>query len=114
MKSVIWKFPFDVEDEFAMGIPIAARFLKVDVQDNTPSMWFEVPILEDNENVNYEQRRFKVVGTGHKFDASWLDYRGTFMLLGGNFVGHVYEIIQPPTKEQVERFHKDLERITQL
>lgn len=49
-------------------------------------------LVEENEN--YETRKFRLTGTGHSIKDSpgILNYIGTFQLLEGRFVGHIFEI----------------------
>jgi hypothetical protein len=89
-RQIILKYPFEVEDEFELNLPVAARFLTVQVQDNIPCMWFQVT----HETAYLEMRKFYVVGTGHPFNPSDSVYLGTFQMLEGMFVGHLYEEVK--------------------
>lgn len=91
MVDLIWKYPFEVQDEFRINVPAYAKFLKVDNQANMPVIWFHVTVDDDTRFL--EQRTFRVIGTGCPFDSKQLDYRGTFQLFNGSFVGHLYEVI---------------------
>lgn len=79
-----WKYPVTV-GEFALSLPVGARFLAVQIQHAEPVAWFEV-----DEKARREERTFAVFGTGHPIrEAS--TYLGTIQLFDGKFVGHLYE-----------------------
>lgn len=90
MKACIWKYPVDLPvNEHAM--PAGARFLALDVQGATPTMWW----LLDPDAPATDVRTFVVVGTGHREVEPGMHYVGTFQL--GWFVGHVF------AREEFER-----------
>lgn len=88
MKAV-WKFPFPVSngDVFTVPLPFQARVLTVQMQGDVPTAW----ALVETENTP-EPRRFRIAGTGHDLGehAAW-HYVGTFQLLGGSLVFHLFE-----------------------
>lgn len=81
----IWKYSFEVEDEFTVRMPRGAQILSVQPQYNEVCLW----ALVNSEN-ELEDRKFFVRGTGHPIDLSDGHYVGTFQLLGGTFVGHLF------------------------
>jgi len=90
MKTV-WKYPFPIEDRFELEIPECARILTVDVQHGQPCVWIQVATDRKKET-----RLFRIFGTGHPIDDDKaegyaFEYVGTFQILGGDFVGHLYE-----------------------
>jgi hypothetical protein len=94
MNTSIWKFEFEVDDEFTIEMPKGARILHVDTQHEKPCIWALVVV--ESPKVN---RRFAVRGTGHPCDDLNL-YRapdersvfvGTFMMAGGVFVFHLFD-----------------------
>lgn len=81
----IWKFPLDVTDVQDVRMPAGAEVLTVQVQYEAPVLWAKV----DPGNA-YEPRRVFIHGTGHKVHPDAAHYVGTFQMLGGQFVGHVF------------------------
>ena len=86
----IFKYDVLIKDKFNVSIPKGAEFLSVQVQHDKPVMWF---LLEST--IEYETRRFLVIGTGRCFhylhDHESCKYLGTFQLLCDEFVGHLFE-----------------------
>lgn len=83
----IWKFQFPVEDEFTLDMPEGAQVLHVREQNMKPCLWALV-----NPDNPAEERHFKLRGTGHPIhEENPLKYLGTFFLIDGGFVGHVFE-----------------------
>lgn len=87
--QAIWKFPLTVMDDQDVVLPKGSVILTVQVQNERPTLWAQV----NPDVVEAETRRIHIVGTGHLFEVigSWR-YIGTFQLLNGDFVGHVYEV----------------------
>ncbi len=86
MKKQIWKYKLDgvVND---IQIPMEAKVLTVQVQNEVPHIW--VLVSPENE---VETRKFMVVGTGHPFDDTSMKYIGTFQ--DGPFVWHLFENVR--------------------
>ena len=85
---VIYKYPLDIQGggEIEIAMPINAKILCVQVHKGIPCLWVIVEETQPREN-----RRFYIYGTGHPMPMESLHYIGTFQLLGGNFVGHIFE-----------------------
>jgi hypothetical protein len=84
----IWKYTFNVEDDFAIEMPRSAKIVNVQVQAGITCMWAIVDPKSDTVI-----RRFKVVGTGQPFEYSdRVKHVGTFQLAGGRLVYHLLEI----------------------
>lgn len=89
--KTIYKYSFDVADEVSLNMPRGAEFLSIQVQKQRPTMWF---LVDDSEEL--EEKRFRIYGTGFVLDNEVAQfYRGTFQLVAGTFVGHVFEILDP-------------------
>lgn len=88
MRSIIYKYPFEVEDEFTLRLPRGAIFLSVQVQRNQPVMWFQV----FDETTYFDDRQFEIIPTGVSGTFDRLMYLGTFQLFDA-FVGHLYEVV---------------------
>jgi hypothetical protein len=92
--QTIYKYQITNLDGVTLRVPYCAdltfdkQVLHCEVQNDVPCIW----ALVDNER---EQRPIRVVvyGTGHDVSeaiARGLKHVGSFMLLGGGFVGHVF------------------------
>lgn len=86
MEKSIWKFPFTASDEIDLYIPKGGEVLTVQIQGATPCMWVLV-----NPKAEIEIRTFSIVGTGHPIKYNLGKYIGTFQLLGGSLVFHIFE-----------------------
>lgn len=87
MARAVYKYPI-VVGRTEHHLPKGAKFLCVQCQWENPQMWWEV----DPNELASERHVFYVVGTGHFIgEQEKLEYRGTFQLQGGAFVGHLYE-----------------------
>jgi len=91
MKPVIYKYPFEITDEFELELPKGAHILNFDNQHETPALWCEV-----DPDAETETRKFLLVGTGHpiKYPKEKRIHLGTVQFQNGHFVGHLFEIIK--------------------
>jgi hypothetical protein len=92
MIRVVHKFylndqPVGRKEPNEVTVPVGSTFLKAEVQRDQLVAWFLVDPKETREVV----RAFIGVGSGHKVDATGTKYRGTFILLDGHFVLHLFE-----------------------
>ena len=88
MKRVVWKFPFEVADEFYLRMPAGAEILHVDVQSGQPCLW----VLVDSDRPTVA-RGFRLAGTGHTigdYSPAW-KFVGTFLVHGGALVFHLWD-----------------------
>ena len=83
--KTIWKFPFEITHHFALMLPDGASFLSVDMQRGTACMWFLV-----DRTAECVERLFELRGTGHPFDGTEGEYLGTFQVLNGDLVFHLF------------------------
>lgn len=105
MKTV-WKFPFNIDDNIEIEMPVGAEIINVDIQrqdvidqisngigigrslaKEQPCMWalidFEAP---------KEIRHFILAGTGHPLpEGLKLKHLGTFKMAGDRLIFHVFE-----------------------
>lgn len=89
MRSV-WKYPlpFPPLDVFSLTMPDGAEVLHLETIAQLLYLW----ALVDSDRSSVE-RTFAVVGTGHPAPpAEEAAYVGTFFLLDGAFVGHLFEM----------------------
>lgn len=89
MTEAIWKFPVAIEHFQEIPIPKGGKALAVQTQFNMPHLWVLVDI-----NAPLEIRSFRLLGTGHQHDdLDNLHYIGSFQLDDGEFVGHLFEVL---------------------
>jgi hypothetical protein len=84
----IHKYTVETEDSFTLDMPQGAEVLCVQLQHGVPQIW---ALVEDD--APRQTRSFAVRGTGH--DCGGLSagqYIGTYQLVEGSFVGHVFEV----------------------
>lgn len=84
----IFKYPVQVTDTFALQIPAGARFLGLQNQHGNPQMWWHV-----DQSITTVTHTFHVVGTGIPMpeESQKWKYLGTFQMLGGTLVFHVFQ-----------------------
>jgi len=83
----IFKFPLQITDIQKINMPKDSTILTVQVQKGTPCLW----ALVDTDK-EAEERFIRIIGTGHPVPENILRYIGTFQVLEGTFIGHVFEV----------------------
>lgn len=88
----IYKYPFAVNDTAAIAMPLGACILSLQVQHGVPCLW---ALVDPEQPV--ETRSFRIFGTGEEIDidipvVTRSRYIGTFQLLGGDFIWHMFEV----------------------
>ena len=83
----IFKYPFEITDEFSLAMPQSSQILSVQYQDDQPVFWAivdtEAPVV-----IKY----FCIFGTGHLMPVeSQLEYKGTIQ--NNSLVWHIFEDI---------------------
>lgn len=84
--KTIYKYPLKVADTQNVVLPVGAKVLCVQTQNEVPCLW----ALVDN-TFPTEIRCFCTFGTGHEYTGMDLTYVGTYQLSGGELVFHVFE-----------------------
>ena len=88
---MILKYPVEIGVPFNHRMPASTKLLDVQLQgDQGPMLW----ALVDGMVEDVEPRSFLVVGTGpehHPIDDRY-EYVGTFQMLGGRLVWHLFEV----------------------
>jgi hypothetical protein len=84
--KTIWKYKFDIQDDFVIEMPKNANILTVQIQHDSPCIW----ALVETEN-SIEDRHFKLFGTGHQMYYIDIKYVGTFQMRTGNLIFHLFE-----------------------
>jgi len=87
MKQIIWKYPLKTGSEVFVEMPAGATVLSLQTQNETPCIWAAV-----DPDASKIKRRFVIypTGLGMSEEDQHLHYIGTFLLLKGQFVGHVF------------------------
>lgn len=83
----IFKYLLYPSDSFELELPKGAKILTVQVQFEKPQIWALVDPNADNE-----KRQFRMIGTGHEIKEKNLTYIGTFQMMGGHLVWHLFEV----------------------
>jgi hypothetical protein len=89
MQVKVWKFRLPLTGYAVVSMPRHAQILHVEDQPGIgPCVW--ATVREDEPIVN---RSFRIVGTGHPFDASEaVTPVGSIMLHAGKLVFHVFDL----------------------
>jgi hypothetical protein len=83
----VWKFILPIEDEITIKMPKNAQILHLDVQEQVgPCIWALCHTV-----ASMEERKFFVVGTGHAMPVKAGRHIGSFQLLDGRLIFHVFE-----------------------
>ena len=82
--TTIWKFGLLTVNEQAIDMPAGAEVLCVQTQDDSPQLWALV-----DPKAPRIPRKFRIFGTGDPSVSG--TYVGTYQLLGGKLVFHVFE-----------------------
>uniref|UniRef100_A0A6H2A2W0 DUF7352 domain-containing protein n=1 Tax=viral metagenome TaxID=1070528 RepID=A0A6H2A2W0_9ZZZZ len=82
----IYKYQCLEMDNFTIEMPTGSHILTVQMQRGEPCIWAIV-----DPDAFPEQRHFQLFGTGHPIDGIGR-YIGTFQLMGGNLVFHLFEV----------------------
>lgn len=91
--SAIWKYQLDVARVQNVEMPKGAKIVHVEAQFEKPCIWAIV-----DPGAQTELRKIGVLTTGESFYDGDVEYRGTFTLHGGAFVGHVVEPRSPDSR----------------
>ena len=89
MKKTIWKFELETTDKQTLKMPVGAKILTVQTQNEKPCLWALV-----DPNAEKEDRFIEVFGTGHPIGCDMgvdRKYISTYQLRGGSLVFHVFE-----------------------
>jgi hypothetical protein len=89
----VWKYPIawpPADDRFSIVLPPLTQVLAIQVQHGIPCVW----ALVDPTRHPVDERWFRIAGTGHEIADRIVGqgYIGTFQLLGGSLVLHVFEV----------------------
>jgi len=85
--NTIWKFPFEIADDFYLTMPKGSQLLAVAMQGDMPCLWAIV-----DPEAPKETRKFHLSGTGHELGVQYTKtmYVGSFQMKGGALVFHLF------------------------
>ena len=87
----VYKYEIRIGEQ-VLSLPGVGKILCVGTQNDKPHMWIEIEM----DGIRTEQKHLIVMTTGATFPEDlepYMVYVGSFMLLNGSFVGHLYEIV---------------------
>ena len=87
MSTTVWKFPFKIDDIVKVEMPLGAVILYIDSQGETPCIWARV-----DPEAPKETRIFRFAGTGHPLGDEVGNHVGSFQMMDGRLVWHVFEV----------------------
>jgi hypothetical protein len=86
--EAIWKEILEVDDKQTVELPIRSKVLCVREQHGHPCIWFKTPRTDSPPT---ELRTFSTYGTGHEHNNITGEYIGTYQMMNGKLVYHVFE-----------------------
>jgi len=86
--KTIWKFKFEINDNFELSMPKNAEILTIQIQNNIPCIW----AIIDSDQLS-EIRYFELYGTGHLLKESKKKYIGSFRMYNDSLIFHLFENI---------------------
>ena len=89
MTQTIYKYTLEIADINKIEMPYDAEILCVQVQYAVPRIW---ALVDPDPALPKQTRTIRIVGTGHQIEEGIIDYIGSFQLLGGDLIFHVFEI----------------------
>lgn len=87
--EAIWKTQIQLISVQEIELPVNAKVLCVQMQNNVPCIWF---INRDVGSSNKTPRIFKMYGTGHQHNEITGSYIGTFQIVDSALVFHLFEV----------------------
>jgi hypothetical protein len=84
-QTVVYKYELLAGDWVSLTMPEGAEPLWVQVQNERPFLWARVS--PDNAPILHH---FRIAGTGHDLGSNVGRHIGSFMLMGGELVFHVF------------------------
>ena len=83
--ETIWKYKLETIAYQEIEMPVEAKILTVQIQNETPYIW----VLCD-PNIRKQPRLIRIIGTGHEREYIEGTYIGTYQLNDGALVFHVF------------------------
>lgn len=87
--KTIFKYTLETHDEQDVTLPVGSEILTVKEQYGDICLW----ALVDPGEAKKEDRRIRILGTGHSFEDDFerTRYLGTVLMSGGSLVWHIFE-----------------------
>lgn len=85
MNSMVWKFPFEADEE-TISLPAGAEVIHAGRQEGIPCVW---ALCDSDPHLEREERRFAIRGTGHDVPEGARHIASQFE---GPFVWHFFEV----------------------
>ncbi len=85
----IYKYEIQIDDNFSLKIPKESEILSFQTQHGTPYIWAKV-----NPENTTEERKFRLIGTGHPIKEKNLSFIGAIQLHQGTLIFHLFEILE--------------------
>ena len=85
MKTV-YKYPFNIEDNFSLSMPEGAMIIYAECQHGVPCLWAFVDTLKRTV-----ERKFRLAGTGHPIIEN-IEHIGSFKMFDGDLIWHLFEV----------------------
>ncbi len=91
---LIFKYPIErhpnIYGSFHLDMPLAAKILSCQVQDDQLCFWVEFVAPDEGEDFEVTTRKFQIVGTGHRFELTpTMEFIATVQQ--PYYVWHIYE-----------------------
>lgn len=82
----IYKYPMSKSVD-TLELPVGAHLLRVDMQQDTPTLWALVDPEASKENI-----RIAILGTGHQYPETDDEVRHINTFFDGPFVWHAFDL----------------------
>lgn len=83
----VYKYKLRIEDLQTIKLPSFAQILTVQLQKTNLCLW----ALVDPDETGEDLRTIEIRGTGHNMPETERKYLGTFQMMAGDLVFHVFE-----------------------
>lgn len=86
----VWKYPLDFATGIRLNMPVGAKILDAQMQDDKITLWALV-----NTSNDVEKRSFAIVGTGWDLDEEFLSKGPVYIatVQKGAYVWHIFEFL---------------------
>jgi len=84
----VFKYPLEILSYHQVELPVGAKVLKFENQNNVPTIW---ALVDPSPSVPKETRLFRLAGTGHEIDEEHLKFIDTVFI--NQFVLHFFEVL---------------------
>ena len=87
----IYKYHIPIADEFELELPVGAKILTYQVQNDKGYIW---AIVDITEGIIVKKVKFRMFGTGHSIteEIDELEYIGTIQIFDNSLVWHLFKV----------------------